>query len=235
MERPQDAQISSEDLQADARRCLLIDLDGTLVDSLADIAASVDHVRALNELPPLGTEGVRPLIGDGVRLLLSRSLAAADVHPNGEALERALAAYDAHHQTQCTANTAPYPGVAEQLARYREEGRQLAVVTNKPLHFAERILEHLGLASYFDTVLGGSCAAARKPDPAPLRLALDRLGAQPRDATMIGDGLPDLRSGRAAGTGVVAVTYGFTPAERLLAEEPDLIWSTFGSPEDAPR
>jgi phosphoglycolate phosphatase len=204
---------------------LLLDLDGTLVDSLADIAASANHVRAAFDLAPLGHDAIRAMVGDGAALLLRRALAELDAPVD---VAQAWPIYDAHHRTQCTATVVPYPGVVEHLETWRADGRQMAVVTNKPEGFARTILEHLRIDRYFGTVVGGDTTPSRKPDPAPLRAALDLLGVEPADAWMVGDGIQDLRAGRAAGTRTVAALYGFRDAASLRAEGADTYWSAFG-------
>ena len=207
---------------------LLLDLDGTLVDSLADIAASANHVRAAYGLGPLSHDAVRGMIGDGATLLLRRALTEL-----GEPVDVAAAwpIYDEHHREQCTATVELYPGVGACLEAWRHAGRKLAVVTNKPEGFARRILEHLGVDRFFGAVVGGDTTPARKPDPAPLREALRILDVSPGDAWMVGDGLQDLRAGRAAGTRTIAALYGFRDEGSLRAEGADAYWTAFGVEE----
>jgi phosphoglycolate phosphatase len=204
---------------------LLLDLDGTLVDSLADIAASANHVRAAFGLGPLGNDAVRGMIGDGAALLIERALAELD-----EPVDVAAAwpIYDEHHRQQCTDTVTPYPGVVACLEAWQGSGRKLAVVTNTPERFARQILEHLGIDGYFQAVVGGDTTRSRKPDPAPLHAALELLEAVPSEAWMVGDGIQDLRAGRAAGTRTIAALYGFRDAESLRAEGADCFWSAFG-------
>lgn len=207
---------------------MLLDLDGTLIDSLADIAASANHVRAAYHLPPLPIERIRGMVGDGAAKLIERALAdagrpvvAADVWP----------IYDAHHTEQCTRLVVAYPGVVAKLREWADDRRPVAVVTNKPERFAVRILEHLGILPLVGTVVGGDTAGAHKPSPLPLRTALERLGVGPERAWMAGDGLQDLRAGRAAGVRTVAALYGFAAPDALRAERADVYWTTFGVAE----
>lgn len=203
---------------------LLFDLDGTLVDSLPDIAASVDFVRGQHGLPPLHDDGVRPLVGDGLTRLLERALPDLDASTRA----RAEAAYRTHHLEQCTQLVRPYPGARAHLERWRSAGWALAVVTNKPLAFATRVLEACGLASLFQVVIGGDSTPARKPDPTPCHAALDALGARRGVGTMIGDGVQDLRAGRAAGLRTIAALFGYRPEAELRAEGADAYWADFG-------
>ncbi|MCA8952638.1 MAG: HAD-IA family hydrolase [Planctomycetes bacterium] len=213
-----------------AAPAFLFDLDGTLADTLADIAASTNHVRERHGLPPADLATVRTFVGDGARTLLRRALAAAlDSATDPEAaLDDAFATYAEHHLAQCIELVRPYPGVRAHLESLCEAGQACAVVTNKPERFARRIVDHLELAALFPVVVGGDTLPVRKPDPAPLRHALDRLGGAERAVTMIGDGVQDLRAGKAIGARTVACLYGFTPAERLRAEGADTWWTAFG-------
>lgn len=215
-------------------RALLFDLDGTLVDSLPDIHASADHVRAHFGLPPLGFDAVREMVGDGPRVLLARVLSptgdAGETTP--EQVDAAMEVWTEHHVDQCTRLVRPYPGVASGLAEWRDDGLAIAVVTNKPERFARSILEQLELDGFASVVVGGDTTPRRKPDPTPVRLALDQLDVRPHDAVMIGDGPQDIGAGRAAGCTTVAVTYGFNPQQRLLDHAPDAVWTGFGVPAD---
>lgn len=169
----------------------LFDLDGTLIDSAADLATGINLLRSELQLPPLDLTRVRSYVGDGATALVRRAL------PEGwfstEHLQRFLTLYAAHLQEQ----TVVYPGIREFLARL--EGKRLAVVTNKPLDFSLRLLDGLGLRPYFPVVLGGESCARKKPDPLPVQEALRQLGARPESAVMIGDHHTDLRAGNAAG------------------------------------
>ena len=215
---------------------LLLDLDGTLVDSLEDIRGSLNHVRALLGLGPATASAVRRWIGDGAAVLLDRGLAPLLDRPDPQWTPAALReAFVAHHREQCTVNVVPYPGVAATLERWRAAGHPLAVVTNKPEELAHRVLAHVGLATCIDAVVGGdTLPGARKPSPAPLEhaIALLRAAGRPteRRAWMIGDGIPDVRAGRAFGAFTVAVTYGYRAPAELAVEGPDGWWHEFGGP-----
>jgi phosphoglycolate phosphatase len=208
---------------------LLFDLDGTLVDSLADIGASANAVRAAFGLPPASEAAIRAFVGDGALVLLERALAGAG--PFDALRERAWALYQEHHAEQCTREVRPYPGVVEHLERWHGERRPLAVVTNKPARFAHAILEHLGLDRLLPVVIGGDTLGERKPSPAPVHEALTRLRAPAAGASLVGDGIQDLRAGKAAGVRTVAALFGFHDAAALRAEGADEYWSAFGVAE----
>ena len=213
----------------------LFDLDGTLADTLEDIAASTNHLRQQHGLPPASLEAVRSFVGDGARQLLRAAL--HEVLPTAPlaleaALDTAFAAYAEHHREQCTRTVQLYPGVREHLERLRREGHALAVVTNKPERFAVPIVRHLSLHELLPVVVGGDTLPVRKPDPAPLRHALQQLGYTEAAGrpTMVGDGVQDLRAGKALGGRTIACLFGFGDQKRLMAEGADQFWRAFGEP-----
>ena len=213
------------------RTAFLFDLDGTLADTLPDLAASTNHVRGSFGLPPVDLHAVRAFVGDGARTLLRRALAGLDEPLTDALIDDAFERYVAHHREQCTRLTVPFPGVREHLERLRHDGHALAVVTNKPERFAIPVIAHVGLAELLPVVVGGDTLPHKKPDPAPLVHALARLEAPVAGATIVGDGLQDLRAGKAAGLFTVACLFGYGDPEALRAEGADAWWSAFGRPE----
>ncbi len=194
-------------------RSVLFDLDGTLVDSRADIAAALDEALARHGHAPVGADRISSFVGDGARMLVERALAVYGVGPDaaGDVLASYLDAYRACHLNR----TVLYPGVEETLVRLEEAGVCCSVVTNKPHEFSVSLLEHCGVASRFRVVIGGDSLPERKPHPAPLLAAIEACGATPADAAMVGDGDADILAGIAAGVLTVGVTYGFRSAAEL--------------------
>lgn len=187
-------------------RVLLLDLDGTLVDSAADLATALNRLLGEAGAEPLPLAAVRSMVGDGARKLVERGLAAAALTLDPEpATTRFLALYG----EALTRETRPYPGVAETLAALRQEGWRPALCTNKPEAPSRAILEGLGLSGLFEAVAGGDSFATRKPDPAPLLALLERLGGAPATAVMVGDGPNDLQAAAAAGLQAVWARYGY--------------------------
>jgi phosphoglycolate phosphatase len=202
---------------------LIFDLDGTLVDSVPDLAAAVNAVLAEHGLEPLSEPEVAGMVGDGVIALVERALLARG---GGVALGPAVERYVALYEANATTLTRPYPDVPEVLAELARAGVGLAVCTNKPEHATRAVLDGLGLARFFPVVLGGDSLTARKPDPAPLLAALDRLGAAAGESAMIGDHRNDVLAARAAGTRVIFARYGYGLATlRELA--PDAMIGSF--------
>ena len=209
----------------------LFDLDGTLADTLPDIASTTNHVRARFDLPPVDDDTVRSFIGDGARALLLRAL--RDVLPDPGAardrrLDEAYALYTEHHDGQCTQRTTLFAGARDHVERLRRDGCALAIVTNKPERFAIPVARHLGLDDCFPVVVGGDTVAPKKPDPAPLRFALQQLGAEGARVTMVGDGLQDVRAGKAFGARTIACLFGYADPDALRTEGADEYWRAFG-------
>ncbi len=188
-------------------RLAIFDLDGTLVDSVDDLAASVNYALARAGLPQRGREEVRGFIGNGARPLIERSVA-----PHLDRVDQVLADWRAHYDAHLLDHTRPYPGIVELLAGAR---RTLALQSNKPAAMTRRILEGLGLLSRFAVVIGGGEVPA-KPDPAGISAILARVGAAPEDAVYIGDSVLDAATARNAGVAFVGVTWGLVTRQELL-------------------
>ncbi len=190
------------------RPVLIFDLDGTLVDSAADIAEAVNGALAEQGRRPITAAEARLMIGDGAGMLMQRALAATGPGPADEA--RALRGFLDRYLNAVDRYTRPYPGVPETLAALAGRGHPMAVCTNKPIGPTLRLLDALGLAPLFGAVVGGDSLPVRKPDPAPTLLALEQLGARPEEGTMIGDSAVDVETARAAGLAMVLVSWGYS-------------------------
>ena len=212
----------------------MFDLDGTLADTLADIAASTNHVRARHGLAVLSAAVVKTFVGDGARSLLRRALGEVlptDAAAGERQIDAAFAMYVEHHRTQCLVQARLYPGVGAFLEGLRERGHALGVVTNKPEQFAKPLLRHLGLGELLGVIVGGDTLPQKKPDPAPLHFALRTLGAVAGVGTMVGDSVQDLRAGKAAGLRTIACLFGYGEAAALRAHGADRFWTSFGDDE----
>ncbi len=193
---------------------LLFDLDGTLVDSVPDLAQAVDATLLQMQLPPAGEAAVRMWIGNGASMLLRRALAAAtrrlpDQVPES-LLETGLNTFFGHYEEQCCRATVLYPGVTQALLGLQERGVAMACVTNKPARFTDPLLRHFGLHQFFPVALSGDSLAQKKPDPAPLLAAIQSLGLTPSECAMVGDSGSDVDAARNAGIPVVVVSYGYS-------------------------
>jgi phosphoglycolate phosphatase len=208
-------------------RCLLFDLDGTLVDSRADLVASVNLTLAEAGRAPLAGELVAGFVGEGVSKLIERSLAASlGRAPSAAEVGAGVETFRRHYRLHLLDHTRPYPGVPETLSRLA--ALPMAVVTNKPADFSLEILERLGLGRHFRAVLGGDSLPQRKPHPAPL-LEAARLcgGARPAECLMIGDSRVDVAAGKAAGMWTCGFTGGFRGRRELEEAGADLLFGHF--------
>jgi phosphoglycolate phosphatase len=191
------------------------DLDGTLVDSRADLAGAVNHVLVAFGRPPIDPRTVHGYVGDGARVLVERAFGPLDA----DAMEVALDVFLRHYGAHCLDETRLHPGLDDALAALAGTGRTLSVVTNKPHALAERILLGLGVREAFVDVVGGDSLPSRKPDPAGLRRVAARAGVPIDRTVLVGDSPIDLDTAVAAGGRFCGVTWGFDP-DRLLARRP---------------
>ena len=206
---------------------VFFDLDGTLVDSSADISNAANVALRWLGLPPRSTPEVMAHVGRGALQLLS-SLTERDPSTSPE-LQEAVQIFIRHYEQEGAAATTLYPGVAwwlEQLASL-----PLAVVSNKPVVLVEKTLDHLGLRGYFRQVLGGDSLPKKKPDPLPLLTTLQALGLQATEVVMVGDSPMDIEAGQAAGTWTCGVSWGFgrpSPSKpHAYIDTPQQFFSTF--------
>jgi phosphoglycolate phosphatase len=197
----------------------IFDLDGTLVDSRADLTNAVNFCRADLGLPPLPPEVVEKYVGEGAVQLLERALGPE----HHDRVATALGLFRGYYGEHLLDSTRPYPGVARLLEELRERGARAAVASNKPEAFSRAILEGLGLAPSFSLILGGDTLPVRKPDPAPVHQILRELAVEASQALLVGDSHVDIETARQSGIPVCAVTYGFESRETLLALGPDFL------------
>ncbi len=184
---------------------MLFDLDGTLVDSLPDLAASLNRVLGEEGLVPLSMAELRPMVGDGLAPLFTRALAAR-AHPPDRVL---LARFRRDYFTAIAVQSRPYPAVPETLAELAAAGFRLAVCTNKPEDAARRLLAALGLAGRFSAIAGADTFRVRKPDPGHLLATLAAVGGEPARAIMLGDHANDVAAARAAGIIPIFALWGY--------------------------
>lgn len=212
------------DLTVSLAAPLLWDLDGTLVNTGRDLAQAVNRMVRENGYEPLPEETVVAHVGKGARNLVSRCLEERGHVLATEAdLARALAQFNRHYSECLLDTTLPYPGIAELLADLVDAGRSMAVVTNKPQLFSDRILEALDLTRHFRFVLGEGILPTRKPDPGPLLYALERCapGVAASQTVLIGDSWVDVRAARNAKMLSCAVSWGLGVPQEAREERPD--------------
>lgn len=201
---------------------VLFDLDGTLIDSVPDIAAATNELIAGHGLAPFAVDEVRAMIGHGVSTLVLRAFAARAVPLSGAALEARVAEMMPIYGRHLVNLTTVLPGASACLETLAEAGVRLAIVSNKPMPFTRTICDHYGFSRHVGAVQGAEPHLAKKPAPDMLDAALAALGAGRAGAVMVGDGEADVEAARAAGLPVVIVRggYGAEPAESFA---PDLV------------
>jgi phosphoglycolate phosphatase len=198
----------------------IFDLDGTLVDTLEDITASVNFTLQKLGRPVISVDKVREYVGDGMTMLLLRALGGRD-----ELIEDAKGVFTVHHSRNLAARSRLYPGVRETLEHFRS--LPLAVVTNKVREFSVPLLDGLGILPYFMSVIGADAGLPLKPAPDAFLSILRETGVPPELAAVVGDGTTDIAAGRAAGITTCAVTYGFRSEAQLRAAGPDHVIHAF--------
>lgn len=203
---------------------ILIDVDGTLVDSVPDLAYCVDQMMQAIGRPPHGEERVRDWVGNGVERLVRRALIGRlDGEPAEAAFQRAYPLFLELYAENTSQRSQLYPGVEEGLEWMKTKGYTLGCVTNKAGRFTEPLLRDLGVRDYFGLVVAGDTLAKKKPDPLPLLHAAGHFGVAPADSLMIGDSVSDVKAARAAGFGIVCMSYGYNHGEDIRKANPDAV------------
>src|SRR5262245_25566577 len=207
-------------------QCLLFDLDGTLVDSRADLINSVNLMLAEFGREALPDARVLNFVGEGARLLVERALRAdQNGSPPDYDVDRALETFRRHYREHLLDQTRVYPEVEETLARLGRIPK--AVVTNKPYEFTISVLEGIGLSQYFEVVIGGDCLSERKPSPLMLLEAANRCGALASECLMVGDTRVDVEAGRAANMKTCGYIPGFRGRTELVEAGVDYVIERF--------
>jgi phosphoglycolate phosphatase len=191
-------------------KAVLFDLDGTLIDSLPDLAGTLNALLAEEGLAALSFPEVAAMIGNGVAKLTERGFRARGVELSPAALVKKTAEFVALYEPRATRDTRLFPSVVEVLQRFAEKKIPVAVVTNKVEAATHRILDAFGLSALVTVVVGGDHGPPLKPAPGMLLAACDLLGVAPRDVVMVGDSINDIASAKAAGIRSIAVSYGYT-------------------------
>lgn len=201
------------------------DLDGTLLDTVPDLAAAAAAMLAELGQPSRSVDEVRNFVGKGIPKLVERCL-THDAPPAPDALKRATAIFQRHYAI-CNGRLATiYPGVLECLEHLRQARFPMGVVTNKAAAFTEPLIDMMGLSGYFDVIVSGDTVAEKKPHPLPLTFACERLGVRPDHNLHIGDSHNDIFSARAAGCPVFCVPYGYNEGVPVDSADCDALISS---------
>ncbi|MDP9603869.1 UNVERIFIED_ORG: phosphoglycolate phosphatase [Variovorax paradoxus] len=204
----------------------IVDLDGTMVDTLGDFAASLNRMLDDLSLPHVAPAAIETMVGKGSEHLIHSALVHVMASPDADAkaralFERAWERYQHHYLAVNGRHSEVYPGVIDGLKALRAQGLRLACLTNKPTSFAKPLLADKGLDGFFELVFGGDAFERKKPDPLPLLKTCEAMGTTPARTLMIGDSSNDARAARAAGCPVVLVSYGYNHGEPVRGVDAD--------------
>ncbi len=207
---------------AAAFQAVLFDLDGTLLETIPDLAMAANRMLAALGRPALPVELIATFVGRGIGRLVERVLAGSRDGPaDAEALKPAQALFEGFYSEESGRRSIPYPGVTAALARLREGGVPMAVVTNKPAAFTHPLLAATGLLPYFSSVVSGDTLPWKKPDPRPVLHACNELSVTPAQALFVGDSIHDFEAARGAGCEVWCVPYGYNQGQPIAASACD--------------
>jgi phosphoglycolate phosphatase len=207
-----------------AVKMVMIDLDGTLIDTVPDLAAAANRMLADLGRPVWDESHYRKWIGNGVPRFVKRALTGEmQAEPDAAVFEQALAIFRAHYAAAVADRSLPYAGVVEALERLSAMGFSLACITNKAEAFTVPLLKQLDLYKYFRLVLSGDSLPKQKPDPLPLLHACRHFGITPEHGVLVGDSSNDVAAARAAGMPVICVTYGYNHGHDIRDAHPDAV------------
>lgn len=199
---------------------IVFDLDGTLIDTAPDLIDTLNVVLASHDVPAVGFDAARAMIGAGVKPLLQRALVSQGLHFPAREIDLLYGEYLQLYAARIADRSRPFPGLEGALDTLAAQGCRLAVCTNKLEWLSVRLLDALGLSPRFAAICGQDTFTMRKPDPDMLRLTIARAGGDTGHAVMVGDSMTDVATARAAGVPVVAVDFGYpeTPPAELGAD-----------------
>jgi phosphoglycolate phosphatase len=212
------------------KEALFFDLDGTLVDSVPDLALAVNHMLTTLDRPNYPEDIVRVWVGNGARKLVERALEHShERHEPVEAtlIDEALDIFLDFYAKNLAVTTLCYPEVISTLKNLQSADYRMVVVTNKPYAFVEPLLEGLGLHDFFEYWIGGDSLSVKKPEPDPLLHVCDKLDLDINSCVMIGDSKNDILAAKAAGMHSIGVTYGYNYGECISTYEPDAVVQSF--------
>jgi len=207
---------------------VLFDLDGTLIDSVPDLAYCVDEMMKQLGMPVRGEAAVRDWVGNGVQRLTERALiGAVEGMPDQELMDKAYPIFLELYTHNNAVRSCVYDGVVEGIEWMLKQGYRIACVTNKAEAFTIPLLKDKGLHDYFEFIVSGDTCAEKKPHPMPLLHAAKLMGVEPENALMVGDSRSDVKAARAAGFHIFCMTYGYNHGEDIRDYNPDVILDSF--------
>jgi len=203
---------------------VLIDVDGTLVDSVPDLAYCVDRMMEQLDMPVRGEQAVRQWVGNGVERLVRRALInQLDGEPEDALFEKAMPIFMDLYAENTSGRSSLYPGVAEGIAYLKQAGFRLGCVTNKAEQFTVPLLKDLGIYDNFEVIVSGDTLPKKKPDPMPLLHAAEVMDVKAEQSMMLGDSMSDVKAARAAGFQIVCMSYGYNHGIDIRDSNPDAV------------
>ncbi|HFC93137.1 MAG TPA: phosphoglycolate phosphatase, partial [Leucothrix mucor] len=205
-------------------KLVMIDVDGTLVDSVPDLAWCVDETMKEIGLPVRGESAVRQWVGNGVIRLMERAV-ANDLNAAHDVVlfDKGMPIFNALYADNNAKRSGLYEGVKEGLAYLKSLDLKVGCVTNKDERFTLPILTDLGIVDAFEIIISGDTLAKKKPDPLPLLHAAEKLGVDPKQSLMLGDSSSDVKAARAAGFNIICMSYGYNHGEDINNYDPDIV------------
>ncbi|TXD96737.1 phosphoglycolate phosphatase [Psychrobacter frigidicola] len=212
------------------KKLLMFDFDGTLIDSVPDLADATNQMLTQLGKPTHTLDTITEWVGNGARALVERALSGSnnvDARLSVAEIEAAEQLFFTAYAEHDVSKTITYPDVDQGLRQLKEAGFTLALVTNKPIRFVPNILDGLGWTPLFDMVLGGDSLSTKKPDPAPLLHTCKTLNFDPAQAVMIGDSINDVSAGKNAGIETIGLSYGYNYGNDIRDSQPNQVFDNF--------
>ena len=205
-------------------KLIMIDVDGTLVDSVPDLAYCIDEMMQELDLQKLGEAKVRHWVGNGIPKLVERALTGElEGRPIKEVFDIAYPIFLDLYEDNAAERSYLYDGVREGLDYLQSQGYQLGCVTNKSEQFTHPLLQVLGIFNDFKIIISGDTLVKRKPDPMPLLYCAEHFNLKPEECLMLGDSVSDVKAARAAGFDIICMSYGYNHGNDIADENPDLV------------
>jgi len=212
---------------------VLIDVDGTLVDSVPDLAFCIDEMLQQLDMPIRGEAAVRHWVGNGVERLVKRGLInALNGEPDEALYQKALPIFRELYAANTSVRSCLYDGVSDALTFLKSTGVKIGCVTNKASEFTLPILQDLGISDYFETILCGDMVERKKPDPLPLIMSAEKLGVAAQASMMLGDSMSDVKAARAAQFSIICMSYGYNHGEDIRDYNPDAVIDSMAEIQD---
>ncbi len=205
-------------------KLIMIDVDGTLVDSVPDLAYCIDEMMQKLGLQKWGETKVRHWVGNGIPKLVERALTGElEGRPIKDVFDIAYPIFLDLYEDNTAQRSYLYDGVREGLDYLKSQGYQLGCVTNKSEQFTHPLLKVLGIFNDFKIIISGDTLAKRKPDPMPLLYCAEHFNLKPEECLMLGDSVSDVKAARAAGFDIICMSYGYNHGNDIADENPDLV------------